>query len=662
MKLDPIIYDLEVLKNCFLYLAKSPDREYSFEVSSRKNELPALLDHLNVLMSHKSAVMVGFNNLGYDYFFIQLLIQLQNNFTYKQAYELNRKIIHGKERLWPIKASDRAIRQLDLMRLHGFDSPLRRTSLKQLQVAMRSERVENIPFVDKDLSSKEMDETIEYGWHDVKETFKFWEKSQDEVNFRIQLMREREIQGDLLNMSDVKIGTNYVTQKIGMDKCYRNGTVINTPRNVVDIGKLILPSIKFSGEKYQKVLDWFKSLKVKVGSKEDRPAYNYKDTFNALEIHFGLGGIHGARPGTYEGHGSNVPPMIRCFRDTIIDVDVTGMYPSVAIANGFHPLHLGDKFSQVYSEIPKRRAETRKGTPINMMLKLAGNSVYGNSKNPYSPIYDPAFTYSVTVNGQLQMLMLAEMINNANIANIIQINTDGLTLKINRFYEPQCVFLLKEWEKITGLKLEQTLYEKMIVKNVNAYCAYDLDGKAKLKKEYWYPTGPKDYQGTWHKNFSKLVVPKAVQAVYQGGLTPEEAVKTHFDRFDFMLMVKSKGKNIIHIGGEKKTGIIRYYISKTGLPMEKIDTPKDDEIGKYKRKPKVPKVYYNTIMNQIPEDTWDERIHTKNKSRYEVKSSERHKNPKGGVYLVKECNDASNFNWNDVDYDYYIEEVRKLLI
>ena len=90
----------------------------------------------------------------------------------------------------------------------------------------------------------------------------------------------------------------------------------------------------------------------------------------------------------------------------IIDIDVAGMYVAVAIANGFSPEHLGQDFVNAYRQLQSDRAQYPKGTTMNAVLKLAGNGVYGNSNNPYSCFYDPKYTFSVTVNGQLQLLQL----------------------------------------------------------------------------------------------------------------------------------------------------------------------------------------------------------------------------------------------------------------
>jgi hypothetical protein len=41
------------------------------------------------------------------------------------------------------------------------------------------------------------------------------------------------------------------------------------------------------------------------------------------------------------------------------------------------------------------------------------------------------------------------------------------------------------------------------------------------------------------------------------------------------------------------------------------------KLGEYKRASKLTDEYFNSVMNEIGEGVWDERIHTKNKSTYQ---------------------------------------------
>jgi hypothetical protein len=62
-------------------------------------------------------------------------------------------------------------------------------------------------------------------------------------------------------------------------------------------------------------------------------------------------------------------------------------------------------------------------------------------------------------------------------------------------------------------------------------------------------------------------------------------------------------------------------------------------------------------MASIPPGTWDSRVHTKNKSRYAVREM-----AIPARYNVAACNRASDFDFSNVDYSWYIEEAKKLII
>ena len=175
-------------------------------------------------------------------------------------------------------------------------------------------------------------------------------------------------------------------------------------------------------------------------------------TVDDFKFVFGAGGIHGSV------HG-------RTFRSSdthdIVDVDVTSYYPSIAISNRWFPEHLGEQFCDIYAGLKQQRVGYAKGTAENAMLKLALNGVYGDSNNQYSPFYDPAYTMSVTINGQLLLAWLAETVMRIDGATMIQVNTDGLTVKLPRGKRSELSDACASWEKFTGMDLEHVEYRSM---------------------------------------------------------------------------------------------------------------------------------------------------------------------------------------------------------
>lgn len=648
------IWDLETFLNCFLFIGKFEGHAdvQVFEISSRKNQRTELLQWLNYLQS--SAVhMVGYNSLSFDYPIIHSLLNDPYTFDAFKAYSHAQTIIRFQgygQNPNAVRLSERILPQIDLMKIHHFDNPMRRTSLKALQFAMRSESVEDLPYdPNLDLNSEQMDQLIAYGCHDVTETERFLQKSKKMILMRQELLDRGVLSGDVLNYSDVRIGTEYLVRKIGRNKCFISGSnPRQTLRSSVAFKDIILPKIFYRTESFNEVLNWFRAQTIWMG-REERP--RLETGLSNLRFHFGVGGVHASVEN--RKYVTNEHFVIR-------DVDVGGMYPSIAVANGFAPEHLGQSFVLAYRQLQADRAQHPKGSMMNLVLKLANNGVFGNSNSSYSCFYDPKFTFSITVNGQLQLIQLAELFSMIPGVQMIQANTDGITALVPRNVEHLFDLWCNEWEALTGLKLEHAPYAKMWIRDVNNYIAVDMKGKIKRKGAYWYPITDDDYQGSsgsnWNKDFSNMAAQKGIEYSLLNGWDPSDVVRLLTDPFDFMLRYKTPAGAKLFIGEKEMLKTVRYYVSTSGQPMKKISQPKG-EIGTYKRANKVSDELWQRVMQEIPEGAWDERIHTKNKSKYAevVTSIESGK-------LVKECNRASDFSWRDVDFSYYEGEIKKLVI
>jgi hypothetical protein len=644
------VWDLETFSNCFLFNGKfdgAPQVE-TFEISPRRNDKDRLLGWLNYL-SNAKATMVGFNSINFDYEILHDLLTNQYTFDEKRAYHLCQTIIKGQgfdRGQNNIRLSDRLLPQIDLLRIHHFDNRAKSTSLKALQFAMRSESLEDLPYDPSvDLTFEQMDHLVHYGIHDVFETEKFLQKSKPMIALRQELLESGVLSGDVLNFSDVKIGTEYLIRKLGRSKCFISGSnPRQTLRPAIAFKDIILPKISFRTEVFNAVLDWFKGQTIYPAG-EARP--RLETTLAGLQFHFGVGGVH-----------ASVENQAFFSSDThvIKDIDVSGMYVAVAIANGFAPEHLGKDFTQAYRQLQSDRAQHAKGTTLNAVLKLAGNGVYGNSNNSYSCFYDPRYTFSVTVNGQLQLLALVESLSAIPECRIIQANTDGITVIFPRNTEPFFHLWKTDWELSTGLKLEEVEYSAIWIRDVNNYLALTKDGKIKAKGAYWYPKKEGDYDGWWNKDFSNMAAQKSIEACLIRGYLPRDVVRLLSDPFDFMLRYKTPSGAKLYVGDKEQLRTVRYYVSTEGEPMKKIANPKG-ELGDWKRKNKITNEEFARIRSEIPKGAWDERIHTKNKGKYTAVTTSVEQG-----WLVKACNRASDFRWSDVNYDYYIKEIEKLQI
>jgi len=184
----------------------------------------------------------------------------------------------------------------------------------------------------------------------------------------------------------------------------------------------------------------------------------------------------------------------------------------------------------------------------------------------------------------------------------------------------------------------------------------------KLKGAYWYPVRfPEDIAEAqppaWHKDFSAQVVIKAAVDHMVTGADIEAFIRSHGDPFDFMCRAKVDRSSRLMIDDREVQRITRYYVAREGGHMRKISPPaKGARVGDFKRAPKVTDAQWFAVRQEVG-DAWDARIHTKNKSRYEIREMAIESG-----YKVADCNVASDFDFNNVNYDWYVEQAKKLVV
>ena len=462
------IYDTETFPNCFLICIKEAggDNRWQFEISDRCNHSEQIVGFCEWLQwnGHR---MVGFNNLGFDYPILHMLLQMRYA-TADVIYEKAMAIIHGGDKfthmVWP---SDRRVPQIDLYKIHHFDNRARTTSLKTLEFNMQLDFIEDLPFeVGTPLVPKQMDDLAEYCWNDITATEAFWEKTKPMIEFREEISKK--YGRDFLNHNDTKIGKDFLIMQLESAgvQCFERGsdgrrTPKQTPRSSIRLGDVIFDDIEFTFPEFQAVLDQLRNTVIT----ETKDAFKAKPVaeIDGFKFIFGTGGIHGSvSNAAYESDDDVV----------ILDLDVTSFYPSLAITRGLYPEHLGPEFVEIYRDLREQRVHHAKGTPQNAMLKLALNGVYGDSNNPYSPFFDPHFTMAITLNGQLLLCLLAEYL--WEDIKMIQANTDGITVLAPRNKLPLISMFCAMWEQKTGLQLEWQEYTRMWIRDVNNYIAeYD---------------------------------------------------------------------------------------------------------------------------------------------------------------------------------------------
>jgi hypothetical protein len=599
----------------------------------------------------------------------------------KKAYKVAQDLIDAQSGEHSGMRIKEYVKQVDLYKIHHFDNKARATSLKMIEFNMKSDTIEDLPFpVGMELSNEQIDVLLKYNMHDVLKTLDFFNISLSAIRFRDELSRKYKRDFTNHNDTKIgKDYFIMQLEKTMPDSCYKkdaNGSrVINqTKRPTIAIKDCLFSYYDFQRPEFQAIHDWFKKQIIsetkgvfsditedKLGrvamfadmsvmrkkfkedpdgeelavfkaaypegwvskvelkaKKKGLPVYSYwycwheAETLNVMvdgfRFDFGTGGIHGS-----------LSSCVVSESDThlMIDADVSSMYPNIAIANRAFPEHLTDAFCDIYKDVYEQRKSYPKTSAENAMLKLALNGVYGDSNNQYSPFYDPQYTMTITINGQLSLCLLAEKLIAIDGLSIVQVNTDGVTVLCPRDSMDRYNAICEAWQQQVGLQLEYANYSKMIIRDVNNYLAFYTDGKVKRKGAY-------QYEGLgWHQNQGGLVIPMAAEAKMMRGIDVKEFVQSHANKYDFMLRTKvprsSKLMLVMEDGAEiQQQNICRYYACKTGGKLVKI-------------------------MPSLIEGGDDRRL--------SIDSN----------WNVKTCNHIKDFA-DDVDYDYYIAEAEKLVV
>jgi hypothetical protein len=609
------VFDIETYPNVFTLAVEHAEAplHWMFEISDLRNDSRQIVEFLQFLKETDSR-MVGFNNLGFDYPVIHTLIRMGQsdaNTLYQKAMAIiNSQDEDSSKWMHMVKPSDQFVQQIDLFKIHHFDNRARSTSLKVLEFNMRSDSIEDLPFPVGTVLTREQIEVLKsYNKHDVAQTKAFYHHTLDMIHFREELTRK--YARDFMNHNDTKIGKDYFTMKLeeaGV-ACYDFGPKGRTPRQtkrpVIHLKDAILPWINFEHPEFNRVMNWLKAQTIT----ETKGVFtDLTATVNGFTFVFGLGGIHGSvESEVIESDGEYV----------IVDLDVTSYYPNLAITNGFHPAHLGKEFVSIYKHLFEQRKQYPKKSAESAMLKLALNGVYGDSNNQFSIFYDPLFTMSITLNGQLLLCLLAEGLMHIPGLRLIQVNTDGLTVRVPRANKMLVDLARAAWQSRTGLNLEEAVYKAMMIRDVNSYIGVFEDGSTKRKGAYEYKVG-------WHQNAGGLVVPKVAEKVLVEGAPIRETVEQWPDIMDFMLRTKVPRSSHLAIEWDnqqpqKIQNITRYYISEGG-----------GRLFKY-----MPPLKGKTEWRKIGvESGWG----------------------------VQVCNDIGDAGKSPVDFDYYVREVEKLCL
>lgn len=472
------VYDIETLSNLFTYTGFDATNKqwYQFVISKWRNDVELLYSHL----FRDKLYHVGFNNESFDYPVIHHLINHYKEYQNLDGEELAQKLYKKSQDIIDqefstIADKNKFIKQIDLFKMWHYSNPARATSLKDLEIAMRMDNVEEMPIHHTQwCSESDIDLILSYNKNDVEATYKFLlttfgktdyslYKGKNKVELRQKL--EKKFKIPCINWPDVKIGEQLMlklySNKTGIDY-YTLKKIGNTHRDKIELKNCIPHWANFESEEFNSIKSKFQKTVIE----NIKGSFSESLIYHGIKMDYGTGGLHSCtESGVYSADDYWM----------ILDEDVGSLYPSLAIQLGLYPEHLGPEFLEIYDKdiVSVRLAEKVKPKKERDMVimegfKLSANGIYGKSGEESSLLYDPLYTMKTTIGGQMFISLWTEKLVKA-IPEIkfLQHNTDGITYLLPRKDLDKAKAVSKEMTDLTGLYIEDNIYTKMVIRDVN---------------------------------------------------------------------------------------------------------------------------------------------------------------------------------------------------
>lgn len=513
-----LFYDFEVFKEDWLVVVIDM-------LNKKKHTIindPAALEKLHA--ENINEIWVGFNSRHYDQYILKGILC---GFDPKR---INDYIIVRGNPGWKFSSLFRNVKLINYDVMTGIDR-----GLKTFEGFMGNDiRESSVPFdIDRKLTQEELDETVKYCTHDVEQTVEVFLQRKDDFEAHMGLVKlachEKPL--DLFLLSKTKVQLSSIILD-AVKKDHDDEFDIDFPSTM----KI---------EKYTQVVDWYKNpenRKYNIDPDNPKSKKNQLDIMVAGVPHvFAWGGVHGALD-KYHGEGY------------FLNMDVASLYPSLMIMYNLGSRNMKDpnKYEEIYHTRLKYKAEKN---PLQLPLKLVLNGTYGAMKDKNNQLFDPRQANRVCIYGQLLLLDLIEKLEPH--CQIIQSNTDGVLIKMNRYEDFDLIDdICYEWEQRTHLVLEFEEYKRVFQKDVNNYIVVSHDGKYSSKGGYVKKLNSLDYD--------LPIVNKALIDYMVHDIPVEKTIGECDELKEFQLVTKASGKytHILHGDDIINEKTIRVFASK----------------------------------------------------------------------------------------------------
>lgn len=608
-------YDLEIFPNFFsaTFRDLNTDDKQVFYVHENVNQTADMID----FVQHQVAWLIGYNSSKYDDIVLRyimhnfdLLDKSSDDLTFI-LFNLSKEIIESQRKgnsIWKNQKlkpymRDTYFNSMDLMSMMYFDK--KRIGLKKVAVSMKWPLIQDLPkpfdaYVDK----REVEGILYYNDNDVLITKQLAIEQRKEIQIRIDV-------GGLYGLNLMSASRSGMADML-MSKFWEEETGQSywdfkndrTTYESIVLGECISDKVRFKTPRFQKLLDDLKKT-VWTGQKVEHHVVMNQTQYDVL-----LGGLHSVRR-----------PEI--FEETdeyeLIDLDVASYYPNLILTLGIFPKHLSERFLTLYKKLVTQRLEAKRaGEKLTAeALKIVVNAVYGKLNFEYGWLFDTKASYTVTLTGQLYLLMLVEKLEQNGI-EVFYANTDGLTCKVKKGQRPTFDAICNAWQQYTELELEFAKYKKCVIRDVNNYLIIKDDGETKTKGCF-----TKEIDMT--KGYNNPIVPHAIYQYYVHGVPVRNTIQGHTDIYDFC-----KSQNV---GGQYKQEF--HTLDTTNRKIDIIECQKTN------------RYYVSKSIGKL----------------YKVKQDGSREDLVAGhnVTLLNDEVVHSNFEDYKVDYNYYVAQANKII-
>jgi len=660
-------YDIEVYPNLFTAMFYSLESENSpKEVSLGKGIFhedvktfvyaPDFgmddLWQLEEFLNQDDLTIVGFNNIFYDEPVMDFVLARKPK--PKEIFEFSKNLIsrlngNGGGRWYDRKFNWDSI---DLMKMMAFDK--QGVSLKQASINLKWHRVQDLPFkFDKIIQEDELQTLLDYNLNDVLITAELYFAVLDQMETRLGLSKEYNL--DFRSASDSAVAnmvlTDVYSKQTGIPVV--EFSLLRTERELVWMRNCIGKGISFKTKGLQALK---KKIMNTVAVGENKFAFKEKITVGNTSYEIGSGGLHSV---DYPAHFKTDEHYI------IQDADVTSYYPNIMLINNIIPKHLSSEFSGILSQLVSERVDAKKSGNKTKAdgLKITINSIFGKLNSEYFWLQDARALLSVTISGQLYLLMLIEELMLNGIMTI-SANTDGIVCRIPRELEDRYYKVCDWWQEKTGFELEYTPYSHYFRRDVNNYITIKPNGNVKEKGAFLREI-------KLNKGFRYPIIAEAMFQYLANGTPIIETLKNHDDILDFCISQKA-GKTFqmelhnetIFYGDEVNADT---FEEKKAF-LQAIGTELDEDVSETD----VDKIFKKAVKKYKSDNTKVDIINLQKNNRFYVAT-------RGGklmkrsrtdgkligimageqVQIINDYDETVPLSEYPINYDFYIEEAMK---